>query len=84
MKKITAICEIKDQYCAIKCVRIIDNTEEAKAKFANDMEEQIGGWLGYWIYFYDAIYPNPDADEYESVVYKWMDDHKHTEIDHDY
>lgn len=83
MNKITAICEIRDQYCAIKCVRIIDNTEEAKAQFANEMEEELLGW-GYGINFYNAIYPDVDKDEYEHVVYDWMDKNECNEIDHDY
>lgn len=85
---ITAICEMSDQACGIEEVRIIENTPEAIASFVKEMEEMMCGF-GYNLYFYNAIIPDTNTDDYpfyvneEAIAYQWMEDNKKYEIDVD-
>lgn len=76
---ITAICEMADQACGIKDVRLIENTLQAMQDYEDLCDNEIMYGFGFRVYFYDTE-KNMD-DWYGEEVYDWMHQNKHLEID---
>lgn len=76
---ITAICEMADQARCIEDARLIENTQEAMQAYEDDMEEMMG-WYGFQIYFFDTECSGIE-DFTEEDVYKFMNVNAHLEID---